>query len=999
MVDQPPKFWSFLGCHGNNSANNILAPPNPTKENNTNSSNSSINGYGGGGGSGSNTNNLDSTTLNVTLGSEMKSITVPKSSTYKDMISTIKDKFGVNSKSTLCIKCENKDGEMFSLASDCHVKKAYNQQPENQPKELRLVVKEIPQKKCDMFHNSILSFFSNCSSSSSNTIAQNYTSTQPPPASQSSLQHLATQPVPDYLKPSNSNNKSDFTPPTSSSPSYLTSNNNNNNNNNNINNNVINNNINNNNNNNINNNINNNNNNNNNNNLNSNIGTSTNNTNNINLRFSLFQMSNSSTNNISNIKNMGINQNINNSLNRGFFAKNNQTSLCVGSHNSIHNTNNINNNKISTSPKQSNILPPINTKSNNNNNNNNGINNINNNLSPSQQHQQHQPQQKLNTTLQHITSNPQLNMSTSSFMTSASMNSNIESDTETMKRNESFDFNMVMEDDGSEPQSQPQSYQQNQSIINNDTCVLLNQNLNDEVEFGDEQQQQEKQKIINNGKPPTSTPMCREVGSFIQDTTKLFYKLRQTSDPKEMSAIKELICEKIQDSLTTMPWLLGFFPQLKQFANQSCPVFNVPPNTPPPSPLMTSPLMEMYQNPTSTFKPSSTSSLSSSTSSTTTTTTTKTSSTVNQASVYQVSPNVNINSIQSQLQLQNKIEVDMISKAYQESKKNQKIINEQQQQPQQRPTDFSSQQSSANTTTDEDSSCSNSNNNNNNSKHFLKIAGPTIHKGTTCAFCKFSPIIGNIYECNSCSYAFCELCKTDSALQCPSNDPTHKVQMSSLSKQCKKLLKSKASQTGSSSVSASPNRGCPYKRKHPKPTFGVKFLNDITLLFGSEVHPNECIVKTWRLLNTGPTLKDCLLVRVCGNTRLSKVPAILIPIVSSGEEFSLSVPIQIPLIPNKCEEYLVGEYWRICTSDGVYFGDQLWISLVVKNREIISLSDQFNKLSSQCNSTSQQNQQQLQQQQQTTTTTSTSCTCRNNNLISCNCQVNKNSTNFNSCLN
>lgn len=125
---------SFLGCHGNNSANNILAPPNPTKENN-NSSNGSINGYGG------NTNNLDSTTLNVTLGSEMKSITVPKSSTYKDMISTIKDKFGVNSKSTLCIKCENKDGEMFSLASDCHVKKAYNQQPENQPKELRLVVK------------------------------------------------------------------------------------------------------------------------------------------------------------------------------------------------------------------------------------------------------------------------------------------------------------------------------------------------------------------------------------------------------------------------------------------------------------------------------------------------------------------------------------------------------------------------------------------------------------------------------------------------------------------------------------------------------------------------------------------------------------------------------------------------------------------------------------------------------------------------------------------
>ncbi|EGC34516.1 hypothetical protein DICPUDRAFT_79716, partial [Dictyostelium purpureum] len=109
-------FKRFLGCHNSNLNNNN----NGLNNNNSNSNN-------------------DSTTLNVTIGNSNQSIVIPKTSSYKEMISTIKDKFGINSKSTLCIKCENSNGEMFSLASDCHVRKAYSQQPDNQPKELRLV--------------------------------------------------------------------------------------------------------------------------------------------------------------------------------------------------------------------------------------------------------------------------------------------------------------------------------------------------------------------------------------------------------------------------------------------------------------------------------------------------------------------------------------------------------------------------------------------------------------------------------------------------------------------------------------------------------------------------------------------------------------------------------------------------------------------------------------------------------------------------------------------
>ncbi|KYQ90937.1 hypothetical protein DLAC_07813 [Tieghemostelium lacteum] len=735
------------------------------------------------------------TKVNISVGNDNKSVSIPKNSSYKDLTTTIKDMFGMNNKSTLCIKYENKNGDMLSVATDCQLKKAYRQTPsaDGGDSELRLVVKEV-NKKCE-FNGSLFSYFFGKDNKTPEN-ALNFTANASSPAVGQAVS------TPDFLKAKDNDVMLDA-------------------------------------------------------NLNA-IPSATAHNNHFNNHHSQHQ---------SQLHNSGNNISFSNSINNSHI---NYSPLSGSLFKPISFSPVINNNKqsnmgvynsysTSTTSKSATVSIPV----------------LNSKLSSSPKQTQLKPTCSSSIT----TTTPTVKQ-----QQSPTIQSKKEEEDSKLNRNFSFDFNMdLMDDDSSSSISSKSSTPVNNNPMDNQQVVEPKSSNSGNITPPIMPQVCSKQFEQQQGQ-------CKEVSSFMCEITKLFCVLQTTNNPVEQTEIKQTICDKIQNTLKTMPWILGVFPQLTRFVSQNCP-FSVPPNTPPPSPSQVSPLLDM---------------------------TTKGN---NYATVHEINKNSSVQTVQSQITLQNSIDSNS-------------------EQPQQSP-----------------------------SKSMYREQGPIVNKGTRCSICLHSPIIGPLYKCVNCEkFMFCDFCKFEkSSIQCTPPNSTHQII----------LISSRLNQTNQSTpISTSPSnnninnnslhnstnscnnnlinnnnsnnnnnnnsncipvqapiRGCPYQRKQFKCTYNVKFLSDITLPLGSYSTPGQNLVKTWKVMNMGPSLpSDCLLVRVCGNTRLSKPPSINVSsFVPTGEQFMISIPFTVPHIPPQCSEYLVGEYWRFCTADGVYFGDKLWLSLIIKN--------------------------------------------------------------------
>ncbi|NUM45695.1 MAG: peptidoglycan DD-metalloendopeptidase family protein [Anaerolineales bacterium] len=106
------------------------------------------------------------------------------------------------------------------------------------------------------------------------------------------------------------------------------------------------------------------------------------------------------------------------------------------------------------------------------------------------------------------------------------------------------------------------------------------------------------------------------------------------------------------------------------------------------------------------------------------------------------------------------------------------------------------------------------------------------------------------------------------------------------------------------------------------------FITDITLPDGTVVSPNQSLVKTWRLQNTGTTTwgSGYQLVFINGD-QMGAPGAVDIPVTGPGGEVDISVNLTSP----PSEGNYTG-YWRLRNPQGTYFGPTIWVQLNVQSQ-------------------------------------------------------------------
>jgi len=103
------------------------------------------------------------------------------------------------------------------------------------------------------------------------------------------------------------------------------------------------------------------------------------------------------------------------------------------------------------------------------------------------------------------------------------------------------------------------------------------------------------------------------------------------------------------------------------------------------------------------------------------------------------------------------------------------------------------------------------------------------------------------------------------------------------------------------------------------------FLSDVTLPDGSVVSPDQALVKTWRVRNSGTSTWDGYKLIFLQGDQMGGTSPINIPTTSPNQEVDISVSLRAPTTTgNK-----VG-YWQIVNRDGVHVpGGRLWVNINV----------------------------------------------------------------------
>jgi murein DD-endopeptidase MepM/ murein hydrolase activator NlpD len=104
------------------------------------------------------------------------------------------------------------------------------------------------------------------------------------------------------------------------------------------------------------------------------------------------------------------------------------------------------------------------------------------------------------------------------------------------------------------------------------------------------------------------------------------------------------------------------------------------------------------------------------------------------------------------------------------------------------------------------------------------------------------------------------------------------------------------------------------------------FIADITIPDGSIVSPNQPLLKTWRLRNTGTRAwgSGYQLVFVSGN-QMGAPNAVNVPAAAPGNTADISVNLVAPSTPG-----IYTGYWRLRNPHGTYFGPTIWVQIDVQ---------------------------------------------------------------------
>lgn len=107
--------------------------------------------------------------------------------------------------------------------------------------------------------------------------------------------------------------------------------------------------------------------------------------------------------------------------------------------------------------------------------------------------------------------------------------------------------------------------------------------------------------------------------------------------------------------------------------------------------------------------------------------------------------------------------------------------------------------------------------------------------------------------------------------------------------------------------------------------YGLAFVSDVTIPDNTAVTPGQTFTKTWKVRNTGTCAWDAgfRFAFVSGDA-MGGTTQTLAASVAAGAESTISVPMTAP---NKTGA--IQGFWRMSTAAGQYFGDQVYVLVVV----------------------------------------------------------------------
>ncbi|ORZ01768.1 hypothetical protein BCR43DRAFT_191129 [Syncephalastrum racemosum] len=123
------------------------------------------------------------------------------------------------------------------------------------------------------------------------------------------------------------------------------------------------------------------------------------------------------------------------------------------------------------------------------------------------------------------------------------------------------------------------------------------------------------------------------------------------------------------------------------------------------------------------------------------------------------------------------------------------------------------------------------------------------------------------------------------------------------------------------------------------------FAEDINLPDGSEVQPNQRLLKIWKLKNDGrEAWPTGTMLTFCGGQHPPRdsMAQFEVPAAASGEYVCVIAEIMTPSAPGRCVSY-----FRLCAPNGVRFGHRLWADLKVVAKQDESTQEQEPELQEQ----------------------------------------------------
>eukprot|EP01090_Pellita_catalonica_P012762 TRINITY_DN2852_c0_g1_i1.p1 TRINITY_DN2852_c0_g1~~TRINITY_DN2852_c0_g1_i1.p1 ORF type:complete len:514 (-),score=109.86 TRINITY_DN2852_c0_g1_i1:33-1574(-) len=181
-------------------------------------------------------------------------------------------------------------------------------------------------------------------------------------------------------------------------------------------------------------------------------------------------------------------------------------------------------------------------------------------------------------------------------------------------------------------------------------------------------------------------------------------------------------------------------------------------------------------------------------------------------------------------------------------------------------------------------------------------------------------IFGIRYKCSVCpDYDLCEKCEVNSTAVHAGHAFIKILTPSTKTGTCKACPKSEV-------VSIS----TPAEEK-----LDACLVKDVTIEDGKQLEPGTEFVKIWKMKNNGSVAwpANTKLVYITG-VAMAAVDEIVLPSVAPGEEINVSVDMKAPTAEGR-----FSSTFRLRDSEGVSFGNRVWVDIVVEKKDEVTIED------------------------------------------------------------